>query len=153
MLLCSTGQHPAHPAGYSRPSPLVQLFIQVSFNFSWLQPKRIPNEVHTALLSIHQGQVSWGGKPEEQNEHGCEHRRVRGVGVRTGESAGVHTPQTPPELCPSPGTSRSPHSNRCHILTSLPEHHSGNIAKDPRRTTGSLKAIIHLFLLQFLELM
>lgn len=116
MLLCSTGQHLAHPAGYSRSSPLVQFLIQESFNFSWLEPQRIPNKVHAALLSIHQGRVTCGGKPEEQNARGGQDMRVRGVGGSTGGSAGVHTPLD--THSPSPGTSQSPHANRA--VTSCP---------------------------------
>lgn len=61
---------------YLRSSPLVQFFIQVSFNFFWLESKRIPNKVYAALLSVYQGQVSCSGKPQitqGRNISTCHH--------------------------------------------------------------------------------
>lgn len=55
----------SHTIAHSRSSPLVQLLIQVSFYSFWLEAKRIASEVYAALLSIHQCQVSCGGKPQK----------------------------------------------------------------------------------------
>lgn len=117
---------------YSRSSPLVQFFVQVSFNFFWLESKRIPNKVYAALLSIHQGQVSYGGKPE-----------ITWVGIR---KEYIHT-QPPRAAC-----IRAPHMQTGVKHPSLPAIQATSSYKCPllrRRAAQQCASGYSLTLLQF----